>query len=52
MIDKKLQDKNTRFEKIYHDAGQFYWGKVNSWLKEKFIFSKKALVLRYQDTEQ
>jgi len=22
-------------EKTYHDAGQFYWGKVNAWLEQK-----------------
>ena len=26
----------------YHDAGQFYFGKVNSWLKDKKIFSKNS----------
>ena len=26
----------------YHDAGQFYFGKVNSWLNDKKIFSKKS----------
>tara|TARA_E500000178_G_C16913455_1_gene703771 strand:- start:359 stop:1048 length:690 start_codon:yes stop_codon:yes gene_type:complete len=26
----------------YHDAGQFYFGKVNSWLKNKKIFSNNS----------
>ena len=52
MIDKKNYKTRTQdLKKIYHDAGQFYWGKVNSWLKEKFIFSKKSfgfLLPRYR----
>lgn len=33
---------NTRsqdLEDIYHDAGQFYWGKVSAWKQKKIIFS-------------
>ncbi len=36
---------NTRsqdLEEAYHDAGQFYWGRSNSWLAEKMIFSPDA----------
>ncbi len=33
--DKRSQD----LEKSYHDAGQFYWGKVESWLNEIPIFN-------------
>lgn len=32
---------NTRsqdLEEAYHDAGQFYWGRVDAWLNEKIIF--------------
>ena len=35
---KRTQDLN----KIYHDTGQFYWGKTDSWLKNKKLFSKKS----------
>ena len=42
MIDKKNYKKRTQdLKKIFHDAGQFYWGKTDSWLKKKFLFSKK-----------
>ena len=36
---------NTRsqdLEEAWHDAGQFYWGKAESWLKEKMIFSAES----------
>lgn len=43
MIDKKNYKTRTQdLNKIYHDAGQFCWGKTDSWLKKKFIFSKKS----------
>ena len=29
----------------YHDAGQFYWGKSESWLKSKPIFAKKSFII-------
>ena len=43
MIDKKNYKTRTQdLKKIFHDAGQFYWGKTDSWLKKKFIFTKKS----------
>lgn len=36
---------NTRsqdLEEAWHDAGQFYWGKVNAWLTEKIIFGAES----------
>jgi len=43
MIDKKNYKTRTQdLKKIYHDAGQFYWGTTKSWLKKKFIFTKKS----------
>ena len=43
VINKKFYKKRTQdLKKIYHDAGQFYWGKTDSWLKKKFIFSKRS----------
>lgn len=43
MIDKKNYKKRTQdLKKIFHDAGQFYWGKTDSWLKKKFLFSEKS----------
>lgn len=45
---------NTRsqdLEEAYHDAGQFYWGRVSAWLEGKMIFSTDAapvLLPRYQ----
>tara|TARA_Y100000816_G_C26106008_1_gene587839 strand:+ start:3705 stop:4388 length:684 start_codon:yes stop_codon:yes gene_type:complete len=44
IINKKYFKSRTQdLDKIYHDAGQFYWGKTNSWLKNKPLFSKNNL---------
>jgi pseudaminic acid cytidylyltransferase len=37
---------NTRsqdFEEVWHDAGQFYWGRADAWLAGKPIFSSDAV---------
>jgi N-acylneuraminate cytidylyltransferase len=39
---------NTRsqdLEEAYHDAGQFYWGLSEAWLKKRPIFSSGATPL-------
>lgn len=36
---------NTRsqdLEEAWHDAGQFYWGRVDAWLTEKIIFGPES----------
>ena len=38
-IFKRSQD----LEEIYHDAGQFYWGKVDAFLEERVVFSKESV---------
>lgn len=30
---------------VYHDAGQFYWGKLNAWTMQKKIFDKHSTFL-------
>jgi len=43
VIQKKYFKKRTQdLIKIYHDAGQFYWGKTQSWLNKKPFFSNKS----------
>tara|TARA_B110000008_G_scaffold272542_1_gene305447 strand:- start:1492 stop:2181 length:690 start_codon:yes stop_codon:yes gene_type:complete len=39
MFKKRSQD----LEEVYHDAGQFYWGKPESWLEDRELFSKNTL---------
>ena len=48
--NNKIFMYNSNYSKVrtqditesYHDAGQFYFGKANSWLKDKKIFSKNS----------
>ena len=43
MIDKiNYKSRTQDLKKIFHDAGQFYWGRADSWLKKKFLYSAKS----------
>lgn len=40
---------NTRsqdLEEMWHDAGQFYWGRTQAWLNESPIFSSKSVPVK------
>jgi len=37
-----LEIRSQDLEESYHDAGQFYWGKVESYRQQKPLFSKSA----------
>ena len=43
MIDKiNYKSRTQDLKKIFHDAGQFYWGKVDSWLKKNCLYSSES----------
>ena len=45
MLNKKNYNKRSQdFDSVYHDAGQFYWGKSKSWLLKKKIFLAKSSI--------
>jgi len=46
-INKNSQD----FEKTYHDAGQFYWLKTDSFIKQKRLFAKDTIALEIPESE-
>ena len=35
--------RSQDLEEAFHDAGQFYWGLTDSWLKNKPIVSENAI---------
>ena len=37
-----FESRSQDLVKAYHDAGQFYWGKVNTWLENKKVFTHKS----------
>ena len=48
----KYKNKNSnKLEKIYHDAGQFYFGHKNSFLKYKSMFSKNSFPVIIRKSE-
>lgn len=45
MLKPKNYDSRTQdLTKIYRDAGQFYWGLSNAWLKKERIFDKHSSI--------
>lgn len=45
LIDKKKFTKNSQaFENFYHDAGQFYWGTVNSWYSKSTVLNNRSTI--------
>lgn len=46
MLFPKYYKKRTQdIKSIYHDAAQFYWGRTNSWVKKKNIFSTNSDII-------
>lgn len=39
---EEFNSRSQDLEEAFHDAGQFYWGRVKAWLTEKKIFSPAA----------
>jgi len=46
-----LLTRSQDLEKSFHDAGQFYWGKCESWLTKEPIFSPKSTAIKFKDYE-
>tara|TARA_B100000767_G_C19717045_1_gene515458 strand:- start:239 stop:931 length:693 start_codon:yes stop_codon:yes gene_type:complete len=42
---KHYHSRSQDLKKAYHDAGQFYWGKLDAWKHESKIFSSKSTFL-------
>ena len=56
MLDKKyLFSRSQDLEETFHDAGQFYWGSIDAWMKTKSILQEgKAYIIprwRVQDID-
>ena len=41
---KNYSKRTQMFLDNYHDAGQFYWGKVDSWLNKKNFFDSRSTI--------
>ena len=37
---------SQKLKKSYHDAGQFYWGDIDSWLKESMNFDQNSFAYK------
>jgi pseudaminic acid cytidylyltransferase len=45
LINNNYKKRSQDLSKIYHDAGQFYWGSQQTWLNDKIIFNKKSKII-------
>lgn len=44
MFDSQhLMSRSQDLEEAYHDAGQFYWGKLQAFLDDEIMFSEKSI---------
>ena len=41
---ENFQTRSQDLPEAYHDAGQFYWGKTDAWLKNAMAFSEKSTI--------
>jgi len=48
LMSNNYKKRSQDLKKIYHDAGQFYWGKEQTWLKEKMIFNKRSKIIEIE----
>jgi N-acylneuraminate cytidylyltransferase len=54
--EKNFYKRSQDFAETYHDAGQFYWGTYDSWIKKSVFFGKNSSIyllpnLRTQDID-
>lgn len=50
-VKKKIETKKNNFSSLfYNDTGQYYWGKFNSWLNKKKLFTSKSRVISLSKT--
>lgn len=46
-----LLTRSQDLEQSFHDAGQFYWGKCESWLTKEPIFGPQSTAIKFKDYE-
>ena len=45
-VKAKIESEKKNFSSLlYNDTGQYYWGKFNSWLNKKKLFTSKSRVI-------
>ena len=40
---KHFNTRSQDLEEVYHDAGQFYWGRAEAWKEGRIIFASGSL---------
>jgi len=42
LTQRAFNTRSQDLEEAWHDAGQFYWGKVDAWLTGKVLFGPES----------
>lgn len=45
LITNNYIKRSQDLKDVFHDAGQFYWGREDTWIKENVIFNKKSKIV-------
>ena len=45
LYTKNYKTRSQDLQKVYSDAGQFYWGKRSAWMSKKKIFSHYSSII-------
>ncbi len=45
LMPEHFLSRSQDLEELYHDAGQFYWGRTEAWLSSKSIFSSSSVLV-------
>ena len=45
IFPKNYNTRSQDLQKVYSDAGQFYWGKRSAWIRKKKIFSRYSSII-------
>jgi len=45
LTPKNYHKRSQDLKKTFHDAGQFYWGRKKTWIKDKVIFNKNSKIV-------
>ena len=45
LYSSQYSKRSQDLKKIFHDAGQFYWAKSNTWLNDKLIYNKNSKII-------
>ena len=46
LLEENLNKRSQDLTPTFHDAGQFYWGTPEAWVKKKPVFSERSTIIK------